>query len=495
MADSVMPVRCGASGRGAGARLRSAVTTVVGSVTVAAGVFAPGHLGELTRQVPFELVDAVLEQTRATERRLRTLPSRVGVYFVLALALFPGLGAGKVWTSLLAGLGPGLRVSVSDKALRDLRRRIGAAPMQALFEVLAGPVAQPSTPGVRFGRYRTGAFDGCVSIKVPDTDRNRSWLGKLKASLGVTGYPVVRLMTLVETGTRALLGAVFGPPSTGEIDYARALLPLLNKDMLVLTDRGFDAEAFLADLAGTGAQFLARIRSTRKLSVLTRLRDGSHLSRIGDLTVRIITADITVTCADGTRYTANYRLATTLLDPRRHPARQLIGLYHERWEHEIAYLALRHTLGEGRVLRSTDPAGLAQEMWALLTVYQALRRAMVTAVESQPGTDPTGPASPPRCTPPATCSPRPTASCRHHRPGRRDRQRRPRRPAPAPTAPHQRPQGQITTLALQQERPVPARTQHPDHQPRSHHQRTRCRRCDTRTGMLDNSPRTLTTRH
>ena len=41
MADSVMAVRCGASRRGAGARLRSAVTTVVRSVTVAAGVFAP----------------------------------------------------------------------------------------------------------------------------------------------------------------------------------------------------------------------------------------------------------------------------------------------------------------------------------------------------------------------------------------------------------------------------------------------------------------------
>jgi hypothetical protein len=45
---------------------------------------------------------------------------------------------------------------------------------------------------------------------VPDTDANRCWLGKLKPSLGVTGYPVVRLMTLVETGTRAMLGAVFG---------------------------------------------------------------------------------------------------------------------------------------------------------------------------------------------------------------------------------------------------------------------------------------------
>ena len=241
---------------------------------------------------------------------------------------------------------------------------------------------------MRFGRYRTVAFDGCVSFKVADTDRNRSWLGKLKASLGVTGYPVVRLMTVVETGTRALLGAVFGPPSTGEIDYARALLPLLGTDMLVLADRGFDAEAFLADLAGTGARFLVRLRNNRRLPVLAQLDDGSHLSRIGALPVRVLTAELTVSCADGTRYTATYRLATTLLDPRRHPARRLITLYHERWEHEIAYLALRHTLADGRVLRSTDPIGLEQEMWALLAVYQALRRAMVTAVESRPGIDP-----------------------------------------------------------------------------------------------------------
>jgi hypothetical protein len=349
-------------------------------------LLAPGHLGELTWQIPIELVDAVLAETGSVERRLRMLPSRVGVYFVLALCLFPGLGYRKVWAKLTAAL-PGRRL-LSGKAFRDLRRRLGVAPMRALFEVLAGPIAAPHTPGVVFGRYRTVAFDGCVSFKVPDTGRNRSWLGKLKASLGVTGYPVLRLMTVVETGTRGLLGAVFGAPSTGEIDYARALLPLLNTDMLVLIDRGFDAEAFLVELAGTGAQFLARLRNNRRLPMLARLDDGSFLSRIGTLTVRIITADITVTCADGTHYTATYRLATTLCDPRRYPAGRLIALYHERWEHEIAYLALRHTLADGRVLRSTDPVGLEQEMWALLVVYQALRRAMVTAVESRPGIDP-----------------------------------------------------------------------------------------------------------
>jgi hypothetical protein len=374
--------------RPAASALGRALQTVVRKVTVAAGVFAPGHLGELTRHVPFELVDAVLDETGATQRRLRDLPSRVGVFFVLALGLFPRQGHSKVWDKLVASL-VGLPLpSPSGKALRDVRRRLGAAPLQALFEALAGPVAQPSTPGVRFGRYRTVAFDGCVSTKAPDSEKNRSWLGKMKAALGTTGYPVVELMALVETGTRAILGATFGPPATGETDYARRLLHLLTKDMLLLTDRGFDAGDFLEEVAATGAQFLVRVRSNRRLPVLARLDDGSYISRIGGLRVRIITADVTVTCADGTRYNATYRLATTLLDARRHPARALIALYHERWEHELAYLALRHTLCQGRVLRSADPEGVRQEMWALLTLYQALVRAIVAAVEARPGTDP-----------------------------------------------------------------------------------------------------------
>lgn len=41
---------------------QSAMVTVTRTVTVAAGVFAPGHLGELTQFVPFELVDDVLER-------------------------------------------------------------------------------------------------------------------------------------------------------------------------------------------------------------------------------------------------------------------------------------------------------------------------------------------------------------------------------------------------------------------------------------------------
>lgn len=54
----------------------------------------------------------------------------------------------------------------------------------------------------------------------------------------------------------------------------------------------------------------------------------------------------------------------------------------------MAYLALRHTLLGGRVLRSHDPVGREQEMWALLALYQALRIAITDAIETMPGTDP-----------------------------------------------------------------------------------------------------------
>src|SRR5512144_2521229 len=134
---------------------------------------------------------------------------------------------------------------------------------------------------------------------------------------------------------------------------------------------------------------LVRGKSTRRPPVLVGPpHDGSYLSRLDGLNVRIIEADLTVTGDDGSVVRDGYRLITTLLDRRRDPAAVVVRLYHERWEIEAAYLALRHTLPAGHLLRSGDRPGLEQEIWALLTVYQLLHMAMVTAVKSVPGTDP-----------------------------------------------------------------------------------------------------------
>ena len=275
-------------------RSQSATTTITRAVTVAAGAFAPGHLGELTQYLPFELVDDILEQTKTVQRRLRELPSRVGVYFLLALGMYPRLGYARVWAKLTAGLA-GLDLPCpSEKALRDLRRRLGPAPLKALFEVVAGPLAQPHTRGVRFGGLRTVAFDGCNSLKVPDTGRNRWWLGRIRYRMGFAGYPTLRLMALAETGTRGLLGAALGSAADrDEPTVARKLLPLLRPGMLVVLDRAFDGNAFLRQVAATGAVLVARAKSTRHPLVLGHLPDGSYLPDLGGLKVRIIEAMVT----------------------------------------------------------------------------------------------------------------------------------------------------------------------------------------------------------
>src|ERR1700750_851268 len=155
-------------------RTQSAMTTITRAVTVAAGVFAPGHLGELTRYLPFELVDDVLASTGTVQKRMRALPSRGGMYFVRAMTLFPGIGYLRVWDKMTAALEDLGLPRPSEKALRDLRRRLGRARRKALFETIAVPLSPPGTPGVFYRGMRTVASGGLNSVKVPDSDRNRS---------------------------------------------------------------------------------------------------------------------------------------------------------------------------------------------------------------------------------------------------------------------------------------------------------------------------------
>src|SRR5262249_35047085 len=140
-------------------------------------------------------------------------------------------------------------------------------------------------------------------------------------------------------------------------------------------------------LAATGTEILVRLKTSRIMPVLARYPDGSYLSLLGAVKVRVIDAEIAIT-TNTSRHTGTYRLATTLLDHHRHPAADLATLYHQRWEIETAYLELKSTILGGRVLRARTPAGLAQEVYALLVTYQLLRTTMTDATNSHPRIDP-----------------------------------------------------------------------------------------------------------
>jgi hypothetical protein len=355
-------------------------------VTVAGGVFAPGHLGELTQIVPFDMVDQALAATRTTQARVRVLPARVVVYLLLAGGLFAGLGYRQVWHKLTAGLG-GLPVaSPGDSALWQARARLGAAPLRWLFDLLRGPATAITAGSARWGGLLVCAIDG-TTMTIPDSLRNLAAYSKQAGSHGGSGYPLLRLVALVACGTRTIIDAVFGPASCGEQDYTRRLWRSLHAGMLLLLDRNFDVAALIGQLAATNADLLVRVKANRKLPVLRRYGDGSYLSQIGAVRVRVTECQITITTSAG-RHTGAYRLATTLPDHRQHPAGDLIRLYHERWEIETAYLELKSSLLGGRVLRARSPAGIAQEVYALLTCYQVLRIAITDAIEAAGGIDP-----------------------------------------------------------------------------------------------------------
>jgi hypothetical protein len=353
---------------------------------VAGGRFAPGHLGELTQQVPFEMVDAVLQQTCRVQRRIRDLPARVVVYLVLAGCLFGELGYGQVWHRLAAGLG-GLDVAgPTASAMTQARRRLGPGPLRELFFLLRGP----SPAEARWRGLLVCAIDGTI-MTVADSDANLAVYSKQRGgATGGSSYPMLRLLALVSCGTRTVIDAVFGPVSAGETTYATGLLGSLHAGMVLLADRNFGAGHLAAQITAAGAEFVIRVRtgtSAPGLPVLHRLPDGSWLSRFGGVPVRVIDAQITVTTSTG-RTAANCRLITTLLDAGHYPAGDLVALYHQRWEIETAYLELKSTILSGRVLRARTPDGIEQEIWALLVTYQALRTAITDATATVPGTDP-----------------------------------------------------------------------------------------------------------
>jgi hypothetical protein len=363
---------------------------------------ATGFDGEAS--FPLALIEEAVGEAGARERRRRLLPAVAVVVFVLGCCLFSGEGYGEVarklagWLSPLAGRG-GWRVPGSS-ALARARRRAGPAPLKALFSRLAGPLAGPGMAGgFAFGRL-VAALDGTL-VEVPCTPANVAAFGPPPSRGGAGGFPQVRLVTLAACGTRGLMDAVFRgrrAACSSEQDLARKIAAggRLGPGMVVLADRNFCGYPVAAALAATGADLLIRAKApaAQWLPVLAALPDGSYLSVLPEpasgrahararyrgrplphppagLPVRVLEATITITPDGGLPRTQTCRLMTTLLDHAEAPAAALARLYAERWEIENGYRDMKvFTRGPGTVLRSREPAGVAQEIWALLCACQ-----------------------------------------------------------------------------------------------------------------------------
>jgi len=136
--------------------VQSVITRVI---RVASGPFAPGHLGELTQQVPFEMIDTVLAQTLCTQRRVRDLPSRVVVYLLLAGCLYAELGYRQVWQRLVSGL-----EGVAGRGPE--RGRVDQGPPPGRPATVTS-VVRPASRVFTIARSRSGLADSIYSRHSP----------------------------------------------------------------------------------------------------------------------------------------------------------------------------------------------------------------------------------------------------------------------------------------------------------------------------------------
>ncbi len=400
-------------------------------------VLARAGIGVLSWVFPPGLVDEAVGDGLAWEMRLRAVPSRLGVYFVLGLCLFSHEGYGQVLGELTSGLQAALGAAgwagPSSTALTAVRRRIGERPLESLFRRVAGAVSPGRAPWSHVFGLLVLSWDGTV-VSAADSAASTAVFGKPGAGKRRPGrdgrepaatracvFPQLRLVTLAACGTRALLDAAFGPvrgKGTGERELARQLLGSLRAGMLLLADRGFYSYSLWTAAAATGAHLLWRARDDMHLPVARALPDGSWLCRVTDpraaaarqrknrkrgrrgsrrgpdtgplpsVTVRVIEFAVTVTGDDGSTRTGRYRLITTLLDHRACPAPGLAACYARRWAIETAYRELKDCLrGPGRVLRGRTPDLARQELWAYLAVYQAIR-IIIARAAARDGLDP-----------------------------------------------------------------------------------------------------------
>ena len=349
-------------------------------------------LGVIAKFFPRERIDSVLAATGRASKRQRDLPGHVVIYYVIALALYMQVSYREVLRCLLEGIqwlqGPNGHIKVTGKSgISQARKRVGSEPLQVLHNELVGPIAvrgsKRTTKGAWYRTWRLISLDGST-LDVADTKENELAFGRPKASRGQSGFPQIRIVSLVENGTHVLFGSRMAGYNTGEITLTREVIGNLNKGMLCLADRNFFGYKLWKQAQETGADLLWRVKKNLKLPCLRRFRDGSYMSRIyaSDKDRRHDKDGIDVRVIE---YTLEgvpdaeplYRLITTILIPKEAPAKELAALYHDRWEIENAFDEFKtHLRGAKIVLRSKRPELVVQEFYGFMMAHFAIRGIM-----------------------------------------------------------------------------------------------------------------------
>jgi hypothetical protein len=238
------------------------------------------------------------------------------------------------------------------------------------------------------------ALDG-TTFKTADSSQNRKCFGLPGVSRGNrSAFPHLRGLFLASARCRFILGAWFSPYRRGEITMALRILEAIPRGAMLLLDRRYLAWEFLWGHLARGGHFLVRVPQHIRRRRLKRLGTGDWLVEITTdrklrrrrrhLPRKMIFRELTARIRGKW-----YCYLSSLLDPERYSASDLVGLYAERWQIETGLDELKThqggatTVNRPVLLRSQSPRRVLQEAYGLLIAYNVVRTIMGEAADTK----------------------------------------------------------------------------------------------------------------
>jgi hypothetical protein len=356
--------------------------------------FTPESFSDIRRNIDPEWIEQALQATGTATLRRRRLPAVQVIWLVIGMALFRKRPIFDVVDKLDLAL-PG-KALVAKSAIPRARARVGAEPLEWLFTRCAEAWAHASAASDRWRGLALYGVDGSA-LRVADSPENRDHFGGHTGARGDSGYPLLRLVALMALRSHLLASAAFGPYESAELTYANELWSSVPDESLTILDRGFWSANVLLPLArdGKDRHWLIRAKKTTNGRRIKRLGPGDEIFEL-EVSPQARQQDASLPKTWLVRI-IHYqrkgfqpqRLLTSLLDAKRFPGNELVALYHERWELELAYDEIKtEMLEREESLRSKSPNAVTQELWGVLIAYNLVRLEM-ERVADEAGVPPT----------------------------------------------------------------------------------------------------------
>ena len=339
---------------------------------------------------PIWIEEALAWSGTATLRR-RRLPAEQVLWLVIGMGLMRDAPIERVVDKLELAIPDRKRTLVAKSAISQARRRLSDDPLAYLFAVSAAEWSGRSAESHQWRGLKLYGLDG-TTMRVADSPENRATFGGQGAGggRGESGYPLVRVVAMMALRSHVLGAFRFADYATGETTLARGIWNEVPENSLVIVDRNFLVKKDLIHLETSGNRhWLSRTKVNTKWAIQEKLGKDDYLVE-WDVHETGLPSTWTLRAIHYTKKGfPRATLLTSLLDPEKYPADELIALYHERWETEIGYDEVKtHLLDRQEAIRSKTPEGVRQELWGIAIAYNLVRVEMERAA-AEAGVPPT----------------------------------------------------------------------------------------------------------